>query len=154
MENEKKNPTSVAITAQYIKDISFENPNAPFSFQGDKQPEFNMNFDLNVQAVKEDLYEVVLGFTIDAKEEDKKSLVIEIKYAGLVAAHSADKKELELILLVQVPTMLFPYVRRIIANLSMDGGFPPINLQPLDFYSLYMSKVNQEQQVPANDKVN
>lgn len=154
MENAKKNPTSVTVNAQYLKDLSFENPNAPFSFQDGEAPNFNMQFDLGAQQVNENLYEVALSFTIEGMQQEKKALIIEIKYAGLFTIHCDDKKELEMILLIQCPTLLFPYVRRIVSNLSTDAGYPPINLSPIDFYGFYISKFNEEQQAVANEAVN
>lgn len=145
MENTKNNQTSVIVNAQYLKDLSFENPNAPFSFSNDETPQFSMSFDLAAQQVKESVYEVVLSFTIEGSEKDSKALVIEIKYAGLFTINTADKKELEMILLIQCPTMLFPYVRRIISNLSSDGGYPPINVNPIDFYAFYVSKMQENE---------
>lgn len=133
---------TIRFVNQYLKDLSFENPKFPNKPKNEKNP--NINIQINVQAKKleADHYEVVINGSIEAKVEDKKYFHIEIFYGGLFLIKNISEEELEPILLIYCPNILFPYFRRIISDITRDGGLTPLMLEPIDFSLLYQSKKN------------
>lgn len=131
---------SFTVHGQYVKDLSFENPNAPDSLMAQEQPQIGISLDIKINQIDETSYEVVLAIQIKADSGEKKVFLIELSYAGLFSIESDDEEELEKQLLVQCPLYLFPYVRRIVSDLTRDGGFIPLMLQPIDFFGLYLQK--------------
>lgn len=127
------------VNMQYIKDLSFESPNTPSSLTHKQSPEMNVKLDVQVQGFSEDVYEVCLLVNIEAKNDKEIAFIVEINYAGIFTVENAGD-DLERILLVDCPTLLFPFARRIISNLSQDGGMPPLMLSPIDFMVLYERK--------------
>ena len=135
------------LLAQYVKDLSFENPNAPGSLQTrPDQPAIDVNFDIGVNKVAENQYEVSLRCNVSAKREDTAVFIVEGVYAGLFQIEGAPERALEPILLIECPTLLFPYLRRIISDATRDGGFMPLMLEPLDFARLYEQQLRSRQQ--------
>lgn len=133
------------VLAQYVKDLSFENPNAPRSFtQGEGQPALDVNVDVNVQRLSETDFEVVLGTRITATREDETLFITEVDYAGLFRLINVPQDTLEPILLIECPRQIFPFARRVLADTTRDGGFPPLLLDPIDFVQLYRSRKAQE----------
>lgn len=128
----------LAVLTQFVRDLSFESPSAPKSLQ---QPGGNPKLDLNVnvQATKrgDDVYEVALNFSARANSDDGVIYNIELVYAGLFRLTNIPENVLQGVLFVDCPTLLFPFVRRIVAELVQDGGFPPLMLNPIDFAALY-----------------
>ena len=124
-----------AISSQYVRDFSFENPNAPQVYGMMKQqPKISVNVDVNARSFPENYYEVVLKVSIDAKVEDKAAFMIELEYAGLTQLNAELEEAVKQhILLVEVPQNLFPFARAILSKASQDGGFPPLLLSPIDF---------------------
>ncbi len=135
--------TKLILNNQYVKDLSFENPNSPMSISKiANNPQINFNIDINAGKLNDTSYEVVLTISADAKDkEDEKFLIFltELKFAGLftVKAESSDEEELKRILLIDCPTLLFPFARRIIADTTREGGFPPLMMEPINFADLY-----------------
>ena len=132
---------SMRILGQYIKDLSFENPNAPQSLAGqDGQPEINISVNVNAKPMSETDFEVELH--LNAKAQGKSSVVFatELLYAGIFRLENIPQDALHPIVLVECPRMLFPFARQIIADVSRNGGFPPLMLDPIDFASLYMAQ--------------
>lgn len=127
---------SLAINAQYIKDFSFENPRAPQSLLQQHPPEVALNIDVKVQNLAPDVYEVVVMTQADAKTNGDSVFVIELAYAAVVTVQNVDQEALPMALLVEVPRLLFPFARAIVANATREGGFPPLMLQPIDFAEL------------------
>jgi preprotein translocase subunit SecB len=127
---------SLAINAQYIKDFSFENPRAPQSLLQQQAPEVALNVDVKVQNLAPDVYEVLLLTQADAKVANETLFVIELSYAAVVTLQNVDQEALPMALLVEVPRLLFPFARAIIGNVTREGGFPPLMLQPIDFAEL------------------
>ncbi|WP_419816453.1 protein-export chaperone SecB [Glacieibacterium sp.] len=136
----------VGILTQYTKDLSFENPGAPGSLQMDGQPRIEINVNVNARRAGDDVYEVELKIDARAFNGDAVAFVVELLYAGLFALRNLPEEALEPFLVVEAPRILFPFARRIIADATRDGGFPPLLLEPIDFGSLYMA----QQQAGAN----
>lgn len=128
----------ISIAGQYIKDLSFENPNAPRSLviQGG-QPQIQVNVDVQARGAGENMYEVLLRITASAEHEQNSVFVVELVYGGVFTFHDIPKDNHELICLVECPRLLFPFARRIIADATRDGGFPPLLLEPIDFVDLF-----------------
>jgi len=131
----KQTGARYAISSQYVRDFSFENPNAPQVYGLLKQqPKISVNVDVNARSFPENYYEVVLKVSIDAKAEDKAAFMIELEYAGLCQINGDLEEAMKQhILLVEVPQNLFPFARAILSKASQDGGFPPLLLSPIDF---------------------
>lgn len=139
---------SVAINAQYVKDLSFENPNAPVSLVPPKeQPQIDVSLNLEAKALPNNVYEVTLQITVNAKAAEAQMFIAELAYSGLFTINNIPDDQKELILLIHCPTILFPFARRILADATRDGGFQPLMLEPIDFASLYQQR---KQQAPAS----
>ncbi len=137
-----ENP-SAAIVNQYIKDLSFENPNAFEVFQkfAGATPKIDVAIDIGGEKKSDDTQEVELKFTITTQSEEKGAFVIELVYAGLFAVRNMADEHLEAFMHVQAPFILFPFARRVIADVTRDGGYPPLMLDPIDFTSLYQQRL-------------
>ena len=125
------------VNAQYIKDLSFENPRAPHSLLQQKDPpEVQLGVDVKAQALGPDIYEVVLVVNANAKAANEAVFVVELSYGAVVTVRNTPQELLPLILLVETPRLLFPFARSIVANATREGGFPPLLLHPVDFAEL------------------
>jgi preprotein translocase subunit SecB len=133
------------INAQYIKDISFENPRAPFSLLAKDQPEIDINLDIRVEQLQEELFEVVINLIARAITKEEIVFLLELSYGGLFTISGYEELREE-VLLVECPKILFPFLRRIVADITRDGGFPPLMLSPVDFKGLYLMKKNPDSQ--------
>jgi preprotein translocase subunit SecB len=136
------------INAQYVKDLSFENPNAPQSLvQQAAPPQIQVGVDVGARGYGEGRFEIELKINAEAKHDDKTAFVCELVYAGVFTLHNVDEQVTRMVCLIECPRMLFPFARRIIADATRDGGFPPLLLDPIDFAQLYRQQA--EQQAPA-----
>ena len=143
------------VLTQYVKDMSFENPNAPSllgQLQG--QPNIDVRVDVGVQRLAEADYEVALKIGVDAKVEDKALFLVELEYAGLFRLENISEDQLEPVLVIECPRQIFPFARRLIADVTRDGGYPPLLLDPIDFVSLYQQRRDQMQAEVASAKPN
>jgi preprotein translocase subunit SecB len=131
------------ILAQYVKDLSFENPNAPGSLQMQGQPKIEINVNVNARAGGQDMYEVELKIDASARAPDNAlAFQVELLYAGLFRLTGAPQEAIEPFLIVEAPRILFPFARRVIADVVRDGGFPPLMLEPIDFGGLYLQQLD------------
>ncbi|MEG6508069.1 protein-export chaperone SecB [Methyloligella sp. 2.7D] len=143
---------SLNVIGQYIKDLSFESPGAPNSLQSDG-PAPKLEVSVNVQASGngESLYETVLTVHAHAKRGEDVVYNVELVYGGMFRIENAPQQILQQILLIDCPAILFPFARRVIADVSRDGGFPPLMLDPIDFRSLYARNMaNAQAQASAS----
>ena len=136
------NGPQVGILTQYTKDLSFENPGAPASLQMEGQPRIEINVNVNARRAADDVYEVELKIDAKAMNGDAVAFAVELLYAGLFGLRNMPDEALEPFLVVEAPRILFPFARRIIADATRDGGFPPLMLEPIDFGSLYLAQQN------------
>ena len=138
---EQNNPMAempININAQYIKDFSFENPNAPASLMAtDAQPLLDVQIDVQTRAGPENSYEVVLHIKADAKIGEQQAFIVDLAYAGIATLKGVPAEAVQPILLIEVPRILFPFARNILADVTRDGGFAPLMLSPIDFAELY-----------------
>ena len=130
----------VAILTQYVKDLSFENPNAPASLQSQEQPRIDVNVAVNAKRAGDNVFEVELKINAKAMAGDNHAFVIDVLYAGLFGLQNVPEEALQPFLLIEAPRIIFPFARRIVADSVRDGGFPPLMLDPIDFASLYMAQ--------------
>ena len=128
----------LAVLAQYVKDLSFESPNAPQSLQGPGQnPQLKVSVNVNAGGRGEDAYEVALQLEVHAKSDQGVIYNVELVYGGLFRLTGVPQNLLQPVLFVDCPTLLFPFLRRVLADVIRDGGFPPLMLDPIDFGRLY-----------------
>jgi len=137
----------LAIVAQYVKDLSFESPGAPQTLQGPgDNPELKVGVNVSAGPRGEDVYEVVLNFEAHARSDAGVIYNVELAYGGLFRLHNIPEDALQPVLFVNCPTILFPFVRRVLADVVRDGGFPPLMLDPIDFGRLFAQNLAQGQQ--------
>ena len=137
---ESKGP-EVRILAQYIKDLSFENPNAPKSFQNKTNPNINVNINVNAQTIGNGEFVISLQITAEAFCEKNILFNVELTYAGVFKIDGIPKEQLHPYLLIECPRILFPFARHVIFEATRDGGYPPLMLDPIDFTKLYKKKM-------------
>jgi len=136
---------SLNVLAQYVKDFSFENPNAPQSLSaGPKNPQIQIQINVNAKKVGESEYEVELDLGAEAIEDEKVIFKVELVYAGMMRVQNVPEQNLQAVVLVECPRILFPFARQIIAEATRNGGYPPLLLEPIDFMSLFQQKAAQE----------
>ena len=140
----------VRILTQYVKDLSFENPNAPQSLQMETAPRIEINVNVNARRLSDDMFEVELKIDARAFNGDAAAFVVELLYGGLFGLRNVPAEALEPFLVVEAPRILFPFARRIVADATRDGGYPPLLLEPIDFASLYMQQQAGAQPVVGN----
>lgn len=145
----------IVINAQYIKDLSFEAPQAPqiFGALRDQQPNINVNLDVNASPMGENVFEVVIDAGATCTAKDQTAFILELQYAGLFTLN-VPQEHLQPVLLIECPRLLFPFARNILAEVSRDGGFPPLMLGPVDFVAMYQQQLQQQgaaQQAAAGD---
>ena len=132
---------TLKILGQYLKDLSFENPNAPQSLgiqQG--QPEINISVNVNAKNLTPTDYEVELHLDAKAMHEGKAVFAAELLYAGIFRLENLPEQALHPIVLVECPRMIFPFARQILADATRNGGFPPLMLDPIDFATMYQKR--------------
>lgn len=135
----------VQLIGQYIKDLSFENPNVGkmVDKKGDN-PDLRVEINVNAQRLGPDMYESAIQFHGHAANKLGVIYDLELLYAGLFRIQNIPEEAMEPFLLVNCPTLIFPFLRRIVADVTRDGGFPPLMLDPMDFGALFMRRKQQE----------
>lgn len=141
------------VVAQYIKDLSFENPNVEKLLTGPgENPNMKLEVNVNGRRIKDDLFESAIDFTAHATSQAGTIYQLELVYAGMFQIKNIPEEALEPFLLINCPTLLFPYLRRLASDLTREGGFPPLLLDPIDFAGLYMRRKQEEgQESPATN---
>ncbi|CAN5218945.1 protein-export chaperone SecB [soil metagenome] len=136
------------ILAQYVRDLSFENPKAPESLRIEGKPAIDMGVELNAQGRPDNLFEVDMKLSIKATSDLGAVFNVELVYGGLFQLNNVAPQDVEPLLLIECPRYLFPFAREIIARATSDGGFyPPFMMDPIDFVAIYMAR---QQQIAAN----
>lgn len=139
------------VLAQYIKDLSFENPQAPASLQMGK-PALDVSVDVQARPIGVDQFEVILRIRGDASLSagaSQKVFVIELVYGGVFMMRGIPPEGIQPILLIECPRILFPFARQVVANITQSGGFPPLLLDPIDFAGLYRAQLQAQAQQSA-----
>ena len=139
------------LRAQFIKDLSFENPRAPASlFSLREPPQMDVSVNLGAQRLDENLYEVAIQIGLRAVADKATIFLCDMVYAGVVELQNIPEDAIESTLFIQGAQLVYPFARRVISDITRDGGFPPVALEPLDFASMYAEQRKQvAQQNPA-----
>lgn len=150
-ENQRKQAPQapINILAQYVRDLSFENPGAPDTLRGGKEPpQMDINIGMDARRLSPEdaapVYEVVLNVRAIAIQGENPLFIAELQYGVTVAIEGVPEENHHPILLMEVPRLAFPFARQIIADLTVQGGFPPLMLNPVDFQALYMDRFREE----------
>ncbi len=138
---------SLNVLAQYVKDFSFENPNAPQTLSaGPKNPQIQIQINVNAKKVGDTEYEVELDLGAEAIEDDTVIFKVELVYAGMMRVQNVPEQSLQAVILVECPRILFPFARQIIAEATRNGGYPPLLLEPIDFMALFQQNAAKQAQ--------
>ncbi|MES2042823.1 MAG: protein-export chaperone SecB [Pseudomonadota bacterium] len=136
---------AAGLISQYVKDFSFENPNAPAIYQNPQGPGIDVQFNIASAQVAEEVFEIVLRIEVKAETEGKVAFLVDLSYAGLFGLRNIPEEHIQPFLLGEAPRLLFPFARRVLADAVRDGGFPPLLLEPIDFTQLYMQQAEAQQ---------
>jgi len=140
----------VTVTVQYIKDFSFESPNAPQIFAPtDKPPQLSMGVNIHTRVLAENNHEVLLALKLEAKLDGKTAFIAELIYGGVFVLPAMPEESMRFFLLVEAPRLLFPFARGILSGAVRDGGFPHVMINPIDFMGLYIANKNNVGAMPA-----
>ena len=139
---------SLKILGQFVRDLSFENILSRKPIEGQAQPEISVQVALDGRKRGDDKrYEVIMKLTINSKNKDTEDqlFLMEMEYGGIFEIDNVPEDQMHPFLLIECPRMLFPFVRRIVSDVTRDGGFPPLNLENIDFVNLYRQTIAQRQ---------
>ena len=145
-ETEAASKVTNRVLAQYVRDMSFENILAQKGINGDPQPEIKVQVNLDARKRGSDgQFEVITKLKVEsiAKKTSEPLFVLEIEYAGVFEVKGVPEEQMHPYLLVECPRITFPFLRRIVSDITRDGGFPPLNLETIDFVALYRSEINR-----------
>jgi len=151
---EQAAPVKMQVLAQYIRDLSFENILAQKGVSGDVQPDVQVQVNLDAKKRSADhQFEVMikLNVTSKAKEKDDTLFLLEVEYAGIFHIENVPDEQMHPFLLIECPRMLFPFLRRVVSDITRDGGFPPLNLETIDFMALYRAEMTRRAEAEAKD---
>lgn len=149
---DQANAPRLMIQSQYVKDMSFENPRAPASLQSPSRPEIQIRVDVGAQKMDAERYEVTLQMRVEAQSGSETAFMIELTYCGLFGLVNIPADSLQPLLLIECPRLLFPFARRVVADATRDGGFPPLLIDPIDFVTLFRRRQEQAQAQAAGER--
>ena len=135
----------LSVLAQYVKDFSFENPNAPQSLMPGQQPQIGIQINVDARPLADSDVEVSLRLEGKAEHQGNIMFAFELTFAGVFRIQNVPQESLNTIVLIECPRLLFPFAREIVANAVRNGGFPPLLLDPFDFVALYRQRMEQQQ---------
>lgn len=154
-ENTPPAPPQLRILAQYVKDLSFENPSAPDSLRNGQAPGIDLSIDVQARTMGDGAFEVMLNITANATRENGDVVFItELAFGGLFQLANIADTDREPYLLIECPRLLFPFARRVLADATRDGGFPPLMLDPVDFAGLYRQQMAKRASAVAGADTN
>ncbi len=136
---------AIFLRAQYIKDLSFENPRAPASiFSLREAPQMDVSINLGAQRLDEKVFELSIHIATRAVAEKTTVFLCDVVYAGVIEVQSIPDEALESAIFIQGAQLLYPFARRVVADLTRDGGFPPLQLEPMDFATMYAQRAQPQ----------
>jgi preprotein translocase subunit SecB len=139
-------PPTLNVLTQYVKDLSFENPNAPQSLhQQPQQPKINIQINVNAKPLADTDFEVELKIEGRAEMPSSFLFSFDLLYAGVFRIQNVPQENMHALIMIECPRLLFPFARAIIADAVRNGGFPPLMIDPVDFVSLYRQRMEQQQ---------
>jgi preprotein translocase subunit SecB len=133
------------LLSQYVKDLSVENPKAPESYQWTEQPELDVQFNIASRQINEEVHEVELKISANARTSLGTVYIVELSYCGLLGIRNVPEEQAHAFIYAEGPRILFPFARRVMADATRDAGFAPLLLDPIDFNGLYMQQLQQRQ---------
>ena len=133
------------ILTQYVRDLSFENIAAQKGIAAEAKPEIRVQVNIEVKQRAAEHYEVALKLKVDSKIAEAAVFILELDYAGLFLIQNVPQEQLHPLLMIECPRLIFPYLRRIVSDVTRDGGYPPLNLEQVDFLSLYRAELARRQ---------
>ena len=139
-------PPKMNILAQYVRDLSFENILAQKGIDGELNPEIQVNVNIDAKKRTTDKqFDVIIKLRVDSKSSNTNNIlfVLELDYGGIFQIENVPDDQLHPYLLIECPRMLFPFLRRIVSDVTRDGGFPPLNLENIDFLKLYRQEIDR-----------
>ena len=132
------------VVAQYVRDLSFENPGAPDAFRATEPPKIDVAIEVKTRNAGNDVHEVSIRFRVTATRDNANIFLVELDYAGLFELRNFDDRTRDPVLMIECPRLLFPFARRVLADTTRDGGFPPLMLEPVDFSGIYRQQMAQQ----------
>lgn len=147
---EPQTQPQVSIISQFVRDLSFENVAAQNQTETSEKPDIKVSVNLDAQPRGEDRYEVSLKLNATSTSGEATLFIAELDYAGIFAVKNVPQEHLHPFLLIECPRQLFPFARRIIADVTRDGGYPPLMLDMVDFVSIYRQEVARRQAAQGN----
>ena len=147
-------PPKMQVLGQFIRDMSFENILAQKGIQGEVQPDISVEVALDAKKRPTDhQFEVITKYTIGSKNKasGEQLFLMELEYSGIFHVENVPEEQLHPFLMIECPRMLFPFVRRIVSDVTRDGGFPPLNLDTVDFLALYRQEIERRAAAEAAD---
>lgn len=143
-DTEQPTGSGIRILAQFIRDLSFENPRAPETLRGGgAQPQIDLGVEMNARGREDGFFEVDLKLSAKATRDDGPVFVVELLYGGVFEIGGVPAEDIEPVLLIECPRFMFPFARRIIADVTSEGGYPPFLLDPIDFAGVYAARKAQ-----------
>ena len=150
-EDLKRGPEQIVMHAQYVKDLSFEHPNAPQTLlTPGVQPNVEIGVNVMASKIDDDQYEVILKLTASAVNGDTTLFLIDLSYAGIASVADVNPQDINPLVMIQGPQLLFPFARAIISNVTREGGFMPLNINPVDFVAVYRHNIEAQQRVATS----
>ena len=146
-------PPRMQMLGQFVKDMSFENVMMQKGLTPEGQPMFEVQVALDAKKLADDLYEVSTKVRVDSKHNDDVLFILEIDHAGRFKIENVPNEQLHPFLMIECPRHTFPYLRRVASDVTRDGGFPPMNLDNIDFVTLYRQEITRRAQEQANNAV-
>jgi preprotein translocase subunit SecB len=143
--NGADNQPVAGLLQQYVKDLSVENPKAPESFQWNEQPKLDVQFNIGARPINDEVTEVELKISANAKTDQGTVYIVELAYCGLVGMRNMPEDQKHAFAYAEAPRILFPFARRVISDAVRDAGFAPLMLDPIDFNGLYLQQLQQQQ---------
>ena len=151
----KKTDRQLIVHAQYIKDFSFENPNAPkVLIENLGQPDVEINVSVAAKIISDNQYEVLLNLGAKAVAGDTPMFLVDLTYAGLVSPQGVNGDDINPLIMIEAPRLLFPFARAVISDATRDGGFMPLNIQPVDFVAVYQHNLEQQAAAASDQPTN
>ena len=152
---QKQAERQLIVHAQYIKDFSFENPNAPKILIEDLgQPDVEINVSVAAKLIGDEQYEVLLNLGAKAVASETPIFLVDLTYAGLVSPQGVTGDDINPLIMIEGPRLLFPFARALISNATRDGGFMPLNIQPIDFVAVYQHNLEEQSTAAPEQSAN
>ena len=141
LSNGEDNSPAIGLISQYVKDLSFENPNAPAIYQVQDAPQIDVQFNIGTEVIGTDVHEVTLKLTLTAASQRGTMYIVDLAYCGLVGMRNLSEEQAHAFLYAEAPRLLFPFARGVVSDAVRDAGFLPLLVDPVDFNGLYAQQL-------------